>query len=70
VGFELLQCLWRIINERETSGFSTTILCSESKDVDFRLVGLVELGELVSELVLGDIGSVGVEDVTINALDL
>jgi hypothetical protein len=59
VGFELLQRLRRIINERKSSGLSTTILSSKSKDVDFCFVGLVELGKFISELLFRNVGSIG-----------
>ena len=64
VGLELLQCLWGIIDESETGCLSTTELSSQTENIDLILVGLVEFGELASEFFLGDVGTVGVEDIT------
>ena len=69
MGFELLQRLWGIVDESETSCLSTTELSSQTENIDLILVGLVEFGKLGSELVLGDVGSVGVEDITVNPLE-
>jgi len=63
MGLKLLQRLWRIVHERETSCLSTTILCLQAENVDLVLVGLVHFGELASEFLLGDVGTVGVEDI-------
>jgi hypothetical protein len=38
-------------------------VCLEAEDGDIVLLGLVELAELTTELVLGDVGAVGVEDI-------
>ena len=38
-------------------------MCLEAEDGDIVLLGLVELTELATEFVLGDVGTVGVEDV-------
>jgi len=65
---KLLQRLRRIIDERETRRLSTTKLSLETENVDLVLVGLVEFGEFASEFVLGDVGAVGVEDVTVPSL--
>jgi hypothetical protein len=62
---ELLQGFWRVVDERETGCLSTTILCLKTENVDLILVGLVHFGELASKLILGDVGTVGVEDITI-----
>lgn len=40
-------------------------MCSHAKDIDLVSVGLVHFGKLCSQVVLGDVGSVWVEDVTI-----
>jgi len=68
VGFELLQCLWGIVNESETSCLSTTKLSLKTENVDLVLVGLVQLCKLASELILGDVGTVWVEYITIEAI--
>lgn len=65
VWLELLQGFRRIVHEGETGCLATTELSLETKDVDLVLVGLVHLGELATEFILGDVGTVGVEDVTI-----
>lgn len=65
---EFLQGFWGIVDESETSCLSTTELCLKTEDINLVLVGLVELGELASEIVLGDVGSVWVEDITIIVL--
>jgi hypothetical protein len=68
VGFELLQRLGRIVDQRETSCLSTTILSLETENVDLVLVGLVHFGELATEFILGDVGSVWVEDITVKEI--
>lgn len=67
VGLKLLHRLGRVVDEGEASGLATTELCSEAKDADLLLLGLVETGELVAELLLGDVGAAGVEDVPVDA---
>jgi hypothetical protein len=70
VGLELLHRLGAVVDEGEASGLATTVLGAETEDGDLVLVGLVELGELGAELILGDVGTVGVEDVAVCPLDL
>lgn len=65
VGLELLHGLVGVVDESEASGLATTVLGAETEDGDLVLVGLVELGELLAELILGDVGTVGVEDITV-----
>lgn len=69
VRLEFLQSLVGIVDESETSGLATTELCAETEDGDLVLVGLVEVGQLLTELILLDVGAVGVEDVPENMLD-
>jgi hypothetical protein len=69
MGLELLQRLWGIVDESETSCLSTTKLSSQTKNIDLVLVGLVEFGELASEFVFRDVGAVGVENITMNPLE-
>jgi hypothetical protein len=64
VGLKLLHGLVGVVDESETGGLATTVLGAETEDGDLVLVGLVELGELLAELILGDVGTVGVEDIT------
>ena len=61
---KLLHRLVRVVYQREPGALATTILCPEAEDGDLVFVGFVELGELVAEFVFGDVGAVGVEDVT------
>ena len=63
---EFLQGLRRIVDEGETGCLSTTKLCLETENVDLVLGGLVQLGEFDTEFILGDVGTVWVEDVTIS----
>jgi len=63
MGLELLQGFWGIVDESETSCLSATELSLETENVDLVLVGLVHFGELASEFILGDVGSVWVEDI-------
>lgn len=61
---ELLHGLGGVVDEGETSGLATTELGAETEDGDLILLGLVHGGQLVTELVLGDVGAAGVQDVT------
>ena len=56
---EFLQRLGRIVDEGETGCLSTTILSLETENIDLVFAGLVYFGKLASELVLGDVGAVG-----------
>lgn len=66
VRLELLQGLLGVVDQGEAGALATTILCAEAEYGDLVLVGLVQVGQLLAELVLGDIGAVGVEDVPKN----
>lgn len=68
VGLELLHGLGGVVDESEASGLATTVLGAETEDRDLVLVGLVELCELGAQLILGDVGTVGVEDVTVKCI--
>jgi hypothetical protein len=63
---KLLQRLRRIVDESKTGCLSTTKLCSQTEDIDLVLIGLVEFGELGSEVVLCDVCAVRVEDITVS----
>jgi hypothetical protein len=63
VGLELLQGLGGVVDQSEAGGLATTVLCAETEHGDLVLVGLVQVGQLLAELVLGDVRAVGVEDV-------
>ena len=69
VGLELLHGLGRVVDKAETSGLAATELGAQAEDGDLVLAGLVHAGELVAELILGDVGTVGVQDVTIRKED-
>lgn len=64
LGLELLHGLGGVVDEGEAGGLAATVLGSETEDGDLVLLGLVEAAELLAELILGDVGAVGVEDVT------
>lgn len=55
----------RIVDERESSALPSTVLCPEAKAGDLIFVGFVEFGEFLAELVLGDVGAVGMEYITV-----
>ena len=61
---ELLHRLLRVVDERESRALAATVLGPEAEDLDRILVRLVELGQFGAEFVFGDVGAVGVEDVT------
>ena len=64
LGLELLHSLGRVVHEPEAGRLATTILRPQAEDADLVLGGLVHGRELLAELLLGDVGAVGVEDVT------
>ena len=65
VGFKLLHRLVRVVDQGESGALAAAVLCPESEDVDLVFVGFVEFGEFAAEFVFGDVGAVGVEDVTV-----
>lgn len=65
VWLELLEGLWGIVNEGEAGGLAATELGLETEDVDLVLGALVQLSELATEVVLGHVGAVWVQDVTV-----
>ena len=65
VRFEPLQGLGGVVDEGEAGALATTELRTETEDGDLVLGGAVEAGELLAEFVLGDVGTVGVEDITV-----
>lgn len=52
-----------LVDQTETSGLSTTELSSETENRDSILVSLVQLSQSLSQLILGDVSSVWVQDV-------
>lgn len=67
VRLKLLQSLLGVVEQGKAGALATTVLCAETEDGDLVLVGLVQVGQLVTELILGDVGPVGVEDVPGNS---
>lgn len=65
LGLELLQSLGGVVDEGEAGGLAATEVGAQAKDLDLLLLGLVQAAELLAELSLGDVGTAGVEDVTI-----
>ena len=63
---ELLHRLVRVVDEREARALATSILCPEAKDRDLVLVGFVDICKFLAELVFGNVGAVGMEDVTVH----
>lgn len=68
VGLELLHGLYRVVDEGETGRLAATVLGAHAEDIDLVLVRLVDFGELAAEVVLADIGGVGVKDITIEGV--
>ena len=64
VRLELLHGLGAVVDQGEAGGLSTTELRPQTEDIDLVLGGLVEGGQLLAELLLGDVGTAGVQDVT------
>lgn len=60
---EFLHGLNGVVDQRKTRGLATAVLGSHAEDVDLVGVGLVDFGQFGAEVVLGDVGAVGVEDV-------
>lgn len=53
----------RLVDQAETGRLATTEVSSETENGDSVLVSLVQLGQLLSQLILGDVRSVWVQDV-------
>lgn len=64
LGLELLEGLGGVVDEGEAGGLAATELGAQAEDLDLLLLGLVQAGELLAQLGLGDVGTTGVEDVT------
>ena len=61
---ELLHHLMAFVDEREPCALASSVLCSEPEAGYLVFVCFVELRELLAEFVFGDVGAVGVEDVS------
>lgn len=68
VGLELLHGLVAVVDQGEAGALAATVLGAETEAGDLVLLGLVELGELGTELILGDVRAVGVQDVTVQCI--
>lgn len=68
VGLELLHGLRGVVDEGEAGGLATTELGAETESRNLVLLGLVHAGELLAELLLGDVGTAGVQNVTVKFL--
>jgi hypothetical protein len=64
LGLELLEGLGGVVDEGEAGGLAATELGAQAEDLDLLLLGLVQGADLLAELLLGDVGTAGVEDVT------
>ena len=62
---KLLHHLMAVVYQCEPSRFASTVLCAETEAGHLIFVGFVELGKLLAEFVFGDVGTIGVEDVTV-----
>lgn len=63
LGFELLGKVEGVVDEGETGGFAASEVCSESEDEAHVGCDFVHRGELVADVLLGDGGESGVENV-------
>ena len=62
---KFLHHLMAVVYQSEPGRFTSAVLCAKPEARHLVLVGFVELGELLAEFVFGDVGTVGVEDVTV-----
>lgn len=65
VGFELLHRLDAVVDEGEAGRLAATVLRPHAEHIDLVLVRLVHLGESGAQVILGDVGAVGVEDIAV-----
>ena len=54
-----------VVYQSEPSRFASTVLGAETEAGHLVFVGFVELGEFLAEFVFGDVGAIGMEDVTV-----
>lgn len=62
---ELLHGLDRVVDKGEACGLAATVPGAHAEDVDLVGGGFVDFGQFGAEVVLGHVGAVGVEDVTV-----
>lgn len=67
-GLKLLHGLGGVVDQGKASGLATTELGSQAENLDLVLLGLVHAAELLAELLLGDVGTAGVQDITTEIL--
>lgn len=60
---ELLHHLMAVVYQSESGRFASSELCAETEAGYLVFVGLVQLGEFLTEFVFGDVGAVLVEDI-------
>ena len=60
---EFLHHLVGVVDQRKARALATTVLGPEPKAADLVFVGLVEFGQLLTELVFRDVGAIRVKDV-------
>lgn len=65
MGLEFLQSLGGVVDESKSRGHATTIACAKTEDGNLVLGGFVDGRELLTEIILGEIGKVWVQNVTV-----
>jgi hypothetical protein len=63
LGLELLGRLQVVVDQSKAGGLSASESGTETEAEDNLLIDLVHLGELLAELILGDVGTSGVDDI-------
>lgn len=64
VRLKLQHSLGRVVHQGKAGGLAATKVRPQAKNVDLVLGSLVQGCQLVAQLLLGDVGTVGVQDVT------
>ena len=70
LGLEVLEGFNGIVDQGETGSLTTTKVGLETEDGNNFLVRLVHLGKLLTELILGDGGATGMDDINNHLLAL
>ncbi len=65
MGLELLHGLGGVVDQSKARRLAASKVCAQTEDADLVLVCLVDARQLVAQLILGDVRTVGVEDVPI-----
>ena len=66
VGLELLHGLGGVVDQSKARRLAASKVCAQAEDADLVPVCLVDARQLVAQLILGDVRTVGVEDVPIS----